>query len=293
MLYNNLSGYLNGKYGRRVRKICVDGGFTCPNRDGKCSVGGCIFCSERGSGEHIRADLMIEEQVREGIARLRDGDGAIVYFQNFTNTYAPVHILKERYDASLIDERIVALAIGTRPDCISKEVCELIASYRSRLDVWVELGLQSASDKTAEIINRGYKTEVFISAARMLREYGIPFVVHLMIGLPGEGDAELESTVKVVAAEQPFGVKIHSVYVCRGTRLEEMYLAKEYTPIDMETYVRRAVYVLRHLPKETVIHRLTGDCPSDLLVAPIWNGDKNTVIRMINKELEREEEGHA
>ena len=285
MLYNNLSGYLVGKYGKKVRKICVDGGFTCPNRDGRCSVGGCIFCSERGSGEHIRAGLCIAEQVKDGLSRLKAGEGAIVYFQNFTNTYAPVSVLKERYDAALIDDRIVALAIGTRPDCISEDICELIASYRERVDVWVELGLQTSSDKTAQIINRGYKTEVFFAAAKTLTEFSIPFVVHLMIGLPGESDAELRDTVEAVASVEPFGVKIHSVYVCRGTVLEAMYKNGEYEPITAEEYVRRAVFVLRNLPKETVIHRLTGDCPSELLVAPLWNADKNAILRAINDKL--------
>ena len=286
MLYNNLSGYLVGKYGKKVRKICVDGGFTCPNRDGKCSVGGCIFCSERGSGEHIRAGSDIGEQVREGLSRLRVGDGAIVYFQNFTNTYAPLDVLRARYDASLIDDRIVALAIGTRPDCIDEGVCRLIASYKDRVDVWVELGLQTASDRTAHVINRGYKTETFLEAAHLLTEHGIPFVVHLMIGLPGEGDDELSDTVRTVASVKPFGVKIHSVYVCRGTVLEKMYNDGRYMPIDVDTYVDRAVYVLKNLPRDTVIHRLTGDCPTELLVAPMWNADKNAVLRAINNKLE-------
>ena len=285
MLYNNLSGYLRKKYGTRVRKICVDGGFTCPNRDGKCSVGGCIFCSERGSGEHIRAGLSIGGQVKDGLLRLRDGDAAIVYFQNFTNTYAPVSVLRERYDASLIDDRIVALAIGTRPDCIDESICELIASYKDRLDVWVELGLQTASDRTAAIINRGYTTDVYKRAVRMLDSFGIPHVVHLMIGLPEEGDDELSGTVKLLNSTHPWGVKIHSVYVCRGTRLEQMYLRGEYDPIDADTYIRRAAYVIRCIPKDTVIHRLTGDCPSEILVAPRWDIDKNAVIRAINEKL--------
>ena len=208
-----------------------------------------------------------------------------MYFQNFTNTYAPIPVLKERYDAALIDERIVALAIGTRPDCISEDVCKLISSYREKVDVWVELGLQTSSDKTAELINRGYKTEVFFAAAKMLTEYSVPFVVHLMIGLPNESDAELCETVEAVARVKPFGVKIHSVYVCRGTVLEAMYNKGEYQPISAEDYVRRAVYVLRNLPKETVIHRLTGDCPSELLVAPLWNSDKNAILKAINDKL--------
>ena len=153
-MYKTLSKYLKDRYGTRVKKICIDGGFTCPNRDGTAGVGGCVFCGERGAGEHICAERSIKEQVEGELAKGR-ADAYIAYFQNFTNTYAPTETLKARYDAALIDERIKVLAIGTRPDCISDEVCRLIASYKDKLDVWVELGLQSASDKTAEKINRG------------------------------------------------------------------------------------------------------------------------------------------
>lgn len=288
MLYNNLSGYFKKKYGGKIKKICIDGGFTCPNRDGTCGIGGCIFCSERGSGEHIEAGVSIKRQVENFFAKNPSAVGYIAYFQNFTNTYAPVSVLKERYDAALIDSRIVALAIGTRPDCINDEICELIASYRERVDVWVELGLQTASDKTAELINRGYKTEIYLRAAELLEKHGIPMVTHLMIGLPGEGDSELYETVEVVKRAHPWGIKIHSVYISRGSRLEEMYYRGEYTPIDMETYVKRAVYVIKNVSADTVIHRLTGDCPRGLLVAPEWNTLKNTVIAKINEKLEEE-----
>lgn len=288
MLYNNFSGYLKKKYGGKIKKICIDGGFTCPNRDGTCGMGGCIFCAERGAGEHIEAGRSIERQVEDFFEAAPAADGYIAYFQNFTNTYAPVSVLRERYDAALRDGRIVALAVGTRPDCISPEVCELISSYKDRVDVWVELGLQTASDKTAKIINRGYESSVYLEAVAMLKKYGIDSVTHIMIGLPDEGDRELTETVKMINSADPWGIKIHSVYVCRGSVLEKMYQNGEYCPISMEDYIRRAAYVLTHINPETVVHRLTGDCPKGMLVAPEWNTEKNTVIEGIVRTMEKD-----
>jgi radical SAM protein (TIGR01212 family) len=161
MLYNNLSGFFKKKYGTRLKKICIDGGFSCPNRDGKCGTGGCIYCGERGAGEHIDPSPSITEQVKKTLARASESDKFIAYFQNFSNTYADLSTLKKRYDAALIDERIVCLAIGTRPDCLDEEKVRLIAEYKERVDVWVELGLQTENDKTADLINRGYKKEGF------------------------------------------------------------------------------------------------------------------------------------
>ena len=286
MLYNNLSGYLKEKYGKRVRKICIDGGFTCPNRDGKIGTGGCIYCSERGSGEHIKAGTSIRAQVMAALSLATEDDRFIAYFQNYTNTYAEPRVLRERYDAALIDERIKVLAIGTRPDCINEEVASLIASYRERVDVWVELGLQTASDATAKIINRGYDSSVYLEAVRVLKKYGISVVTHIMIGLPSEGESELRETVKILNDADPWGIKIHSVYVAEGTTLAKMYRDGSYTPIDMETYIERAAYVLTHINPGAVIHRLTGDCPRELLVAPSWNTEKNAVISGIVKKME-------
>ena len=286
MLYNNLSSYLKSKYGSRVSKICIDGGFGCPNRDGTCGTGGCIYCGERGAGEHIDPTVSICEQVKNQLARGSDDSRYIAYFQNFTNTYAPLDVLKERYDSALTDERIIALAIGTRPDCISDEIAELIASYKDRVDVWVELGLQTASDVTANIINRGYKTEVYKRAAECLTSHGIPFVTHMIIGLPGEGVGEIDSTVDVINESGSWGVKIHSIYVMEGTALAEMYQRGEYEPPALEEYVRLSARSLSRLKPDMVVHRITGDCPDGLLVAPEWNRDKNKVINLIRKRLE-------
>ena len=285
MLYNNLSGYLKTKYGKRLKKICVDGGFSCPNRDGTKGVGGCIYCSERGSGEHICGSMSIRAQVEKALGSAKSDDLFIVYFQNFTNTYAPVDVLRSRYDEALIDERIKILAIGTRPDCITEEIAELISSYKNRVDVWVELGLQTASDETAKEINRGYESSVYTEAVGILRKHKIDTVTHLMIGLPGENDENLRKTVELVNSVGSWGVKIHSVYVPKGTMLAKMFSEGKYVPIDIETYVNRVVYTLTHIAPCVVVHRITGDCPRELLVAPEWNSDKNAVIEKINRRM--------
>ena len=285
MNYKSLSEYFKERYGRRLKKICIDGGFSCPNRDGRCGEGGCIFCGERGAGEHIDPSLSIRRQVERGLEGRSPDELFVAYFQNFTNTYAPVSTLKERYDSALIDERIRVLAIGTRPDCIDEGVAELIASYKDKVDVWVELGLQTASDRTAKIINRGYETSVYKRAKKILDDYGIPVVVHIIIGLPGEGREELSETVELIKQTAPFGLKIHSIYVSRGTRLCELYERGEYTPPTMEEYIDSAVYALSRIGDEVVIHRLTGDCPRELLAAPAWNTEKSKVIDEIRKRL--------
>jgi len=285
LLYNNLSGYLRGKYGRRLSKICIDGGFCCPNRDGKCGTGGCIFCGERGAGEHIDGTAGIEEQVRAALLTAREDDLFIAYFQNFTNTYAPVNVLRERYEAALIDPRIKILSVGTRPDCIDREVTELLSEYGSEREVWVELGLQTANDETALRINRGYMRNRFDEAISLLSEAGIAVVVHLMIGLPGEDMSDLSETVKYLSRFDIFGLKIHSVYVMKDTVLGEMYLKNLYTPPTLEEYAEAAAYVLSHTPESVVIHRITGDCPDGMLLAPEWNRNKHAVIEAINERL--------
>ncbi|MBO5945407.1 MAG: TIGR01212 family radical SAM protein, partial [Clostridia bacterium] len=271
--------------GKRMKKICIDGGFSCPNRDGKCGTGGCICCGERGAGEHIDPTSSIGEQVRSALSMGAENDNFIAYFQNFTNTYAPVDILKERYDAALIDERIRILSIGTRPDCIDEDVCKLLAEYNKDREVWVELGLQTSSDLTASVIRRGYTLDVFKSAAALLKKYGIKTFVHMIIGLPGEGEDEALDTARTIAKIRPFGVKIHSIYVMEGTELARMYRENRYTPPSLDEYKSICAKVIATLPSDTVIHRITGDCPRSMLVAPDWNADKNEIIKRIQEEL--------
>ncbi len=287
-LYNNLSGYFREKYGQRMKKICIDGGFSCPNRDGSCGRGGCIYCGERGAGEHIDPKSSIGEQVRAALDGGAESDLFVAYFQNFTNTYAPVDTLRERYDAALIDDRIKVLAIGTRPDCIDEDVCALIAEYKKTHDVWVELGLQTANDKTAEIINRGYYLDTFEYALKLLNKYGIPAVVHLIVGLPGESLSDIKKTAEYISRQNIWGIKIHSIYVMKNTRLAEMYEKGEYQPPSLSEFADGAVYILTHISPDTVVHRLTGDCPKDELLAPLWNSDKHKVIAEITGALERE-----
>ncbi len=289
MPYNRFSTYLREKYRGKVRKICIDGGFSCPNRDGTCGEGGCIFCGERGAGEHIDRTLSIKEQARAGLDRLKEGERAIIYFQNFTNTYAGVEVLRERYDAALIDSRIVALAIGTRPDCISEETLDLLAEYQKRLDVWVELGLQTASDKTAALINRGYKTSRFVEAVDLLKSRGIPVVAHMIIGLPDEVGEDIDHTVDLLNSVPIWGVKIHSLYVMSGTRLSLMYESGEFLPGSVERYIELCARAIARLRPDIVIHRLTGDCPEGMLVAPKWPLTKSEIISAVIKKLHTEE----
>ena len=287
MLYYNLSSYLREKYNKRMKKICIDAGFTCPNRDGKCGTGGCIFCGERGSGEHINQNLSIKAQVESALAGTKEDELFIAYFQNFTNTYAPASVLKERYDSALIDERIKILSIGTRPDCIDEEIAKLIATYNDKYEVWVELGLQTANDATAALINRGYERGVFENAMRILSDYKIKTVVHLMLGLPGEDINDNIKSAEYVASFTPFGVKVHSLYVMRDTALEKIYNEKAYTPPTLSEYSDAAAEVLARISPRTVVHRITGDCPRDMLVAPDWNRDKNEIINAVNQAMIR------
>ena len=285
MEYYNLSTYLRSRFGKRLRKICIDGGFTCPNRDGKCGTGGCIYCGERGAGEHIDSTLSIKEQVTSALSTAKKDEEFIVYFQNFTNTYADTDTLRERYDAALIDERIRVLSIGTRPDCIDEETVKLLSEYNEGYEVWVELGLQTANDETADIINRGYHIDAFERAMALLSKYKIKVVVHIIIGLPGEGEGEIRKTAKYLSAFDLFGLKIHSIYVMEGTRLADMYREKRYTPPTLDEYISSAISVITHTSEKTVIHRLTGDCPRNMLIAPEWNKDKSAVIDAITKSM--------
>jgi radical SAM protein (TIGR01212 family) len=287
MRYNNLSTYFREKYGKRVKKICIDGGFSCPNRDGRCGHGGCIYCGERGAGEHIDHTVSIRDQVERELKRGADDDVFLAYFQNFTNTYADVDTLRKRYDAALIDERIKLISIGTRPDCIDEEIAELIAEYQKTHEVWVELGLQTANDRTADIINRGYHREAFERAMDILKRHKIPVVVHLIVGLPEEGIQEIIETAKYLRGFDIFGIKIHSIYVMDGTTLAEMYKRGDYTPPTLQEYIEGATYLITHINPKTVIHRITGDCPENMLLAPQWNRDKNAVIKAVQDELEQ------
>ena len=284
--YNHLNTYLKEKFGERTLKICIDAGFTCPNRDGTKGVGGCIFCGERGSGEHLKT-IDIASQVENHLASYRGmrANKFIVYFQNFTNTYDSIENLKKKYDSALIDERIVGIQIATRPDCINEEIARLLFSYTDKYSVCVELGLQTSNENTGKVINRCYTNEDFINAVTILRKYNIEIVTHIMVGLPGETHKDIVNSVNFVNNLDIQGLKIHSTYVTNDTKLNAMYENNQYSPITLEYYLDELCYIITHLRKDIVLHRISGDAPKDMLVAPSWNSHKKLVLNGIDKIL--------
>ena len=282
--YRHLNTYLKEKFGERTLKIPVDGGFTCPNRDGKISKGGCMFCSQRGSGEHLKLKP-IPVQVKEHLESYRGkrANKFIVYFQNFTNTYDTISNLKKKYDSSLIDEKIVGLDIATRPDCINQDVIKLLKTYKNKLDVTVELGLQTTNDYVAKLINRGYSLATFTKAVNMLNEARIDVVVHIMIGLPNETKEDIIKTTEYLNTLKISGIKIHSTYIVKDTILEKWYKEGKYEPITLDYYLENLLYVITHIDKNIVIHRITGDAPKELLVEPKWNMHKKWILNGLDK----------
>ena len=303
--YKHLNSYLKEKFGERTLKICIDGHFTCPNRDGSCSKNGCIFCSEKGSGEHIlringNKQLLNSldknahiESVKSSISKQvenyfnsyksKRANKFIAYFQNFSNTYDSIENLKEKYDAALINSKIVGLELATRPDCINEDIVKLLKTYTKKYYVCVELGLQTSNDSTGKIINRGYSSEDFTNAVALLNKYDIDVVCHIMVGLPNEDLTDLKNTVKFLNEHKLQGIKIHSTYVVKNTELEKMYNAGKYNPISLENYLDALVFIITHINPNFIIHRISGDAPKELLVAPEWNLHKKLVLNGLDK----------
>lgn len=289
--YKHLNKYLKEKFGERTLKICIDGGFTCPNRDGTCGYKGCIFCSEKGSGDLINYHKNISEQVINYFKsyKAERANKFIAYFQNFTNTYDTVENLKSKYDAALIDDRIVGLEVATRPDCINEDIVKLLKSYTDKYYVCVELGLQTSNDITGKLINRGYSSEQFTNAVGLLNKYNIDVVAHIMIGLPSESFEDVKATVNFINMHNIQGLKIHSTYVIKNTVLADMYLNGSYTPISLDYYLEALTYVVTHISPDIVIHRISGDAPKDLLLAPEWNLHKKWVLNGFDKILREQD----
>lgn len=287
---NYVNEYLKEKFGERTLKICIDGKFTCPNRDGTCGTGGCIFCGERGSGEHIHSIEDITKQVQDYFLtyRAERANKFLIYFQNFTNTYDTVENLKKKYDAALCDKRIVGLCVATRPDCIDEEIVQLLHSYKKNYYVSVELGLQTSDNIIGNKINRGYTSDVFSKAVALLNQYKIDVVAHIMVGLPDETFETIENTINFVNSHNLQGLKIHSTYVISGTKLAEWYQNNTYQPITLEYYLDTLTYILTHVSPNLVIHRISGDAPKNLLLAPEWNLHKKWVMNGIEKKLKEE-----
>ena len=289
--YQTYEYYLRHTFGRKVAKLPLDGGFSCPNLDGTCGHGGCIYCSGRGSGDFApEAVLPIAEQIwlqKDAFSRKWDVGACIAYFQAHTNTYAPVSILREKFEEALAQEGIVGLNIATRADCLPDDVVEYLAELAERTVLTVELGLQSSSDETATRINRGHTFTQFCEGVARLRRASekINLCVHLIFGLPGEDREQMLQTVRDVAALHPEQVKIHLLHVLRDTALATLYERGEYTPMEREEYLSVVADALELLPPETVIGRLTGDGKADDLLAPLWSMKKTTVINDLDKLL--------
>lgn len=296
--YKHLNSYLKEKFGERTLKICVDGGFTCPNRDGSLSSYGCIFCSEKGSGEHLKStsnfkcnidDICdsIKSQISNHLNSYKGqrANKFIVYFQNYTNTYDTIENLKKKYDSALIDNKIVGIQIATRPDCINEDVVKLLKTYTDKYYVCVELGLQTSNNEIGKIINRCYISEDFSNAVNLLNKYNIDIVTHIMVGLPFDNFENIKNTVKFINSHNIQGLKIHNVYVVKNTKLCNMYENGLYTPIDFESYIEYLVYIITHINPQIIIHRISGDAPKDLLVAPSWNIHKKWVLNGLDKAL--------
>lgn len=288
--YNTLNGFLREKFnGEKTYKISLDGGFTCPNRDGKVARGGCTFCSARGSGDFAGDRIMsITEQfhdVKEMMQKKWKDGKYIAYFQAYTNTYAPVEVLREKYDEALKDDNVVALAIATRPDCIEEGVVDLLEEYNKKLYTWVELGLQTSNDDTALRINRGYKRDVFTKAVEDLASRGIDVVAHIIFGLPGETKEDMLNTVKYVSNLPIQGIKLHLLHVMENTAMAKELENGDFRLLEMDEYIDIITEAIAMLPQNIVIHRLTGDAPRDLLIGPKWSLKKWEVLNAIDDAL--------
>ncbi len=292
--YYKFSQYLRRQFGIRVHKISVNAGFSCPNKDGKISKDGCIYCDNRSFNIDERwSQRSIETQIKEGINLAKSRFKAkkfIIYFQPHTNTYGPLDLLKERYDIVRRFEDVVGISIGTRPDCIDENVLELINSYTEDYDVWIEYGLQSIHNKTLKLINRGHLYEDFLKAVLLTRKYPrIKICAHVIIGLLYETEEMILETAKVVGNLKIDGVKIHPLHIIKGTKLEEMFLQGLCRALTLSEYIDLAIRFLEYLWPGTIIQRISADCPAELLVAPLWILEKNRVLEGIEKKLVAED----
>ncbi len=288
MYYYSLNEYLQKTFGEKVYKIALDGGMTCPNRDGTLGTRGCIFCSAGGSGEFAASrSLSVTDQLwqaKQRIIRKTDCKRFIAYFQPFTNTYADTDYLRRIFYEAIAPDDIVALSVATRPDCLPDEALDLLCELNKIKPVWIELGLQTIRKRSAEYIRRGYPLEVYDNASIALRSRGINVITHIILGLPGESRDDMLKSVSY-AGERSDGIKLQLLHVLKGTDLYEDYKAGLFEVLSLEQYVDLLCDCIEALPPGTVIHRLTGDGDKRLLAAPMWSGDKKHVLNTINKAL--------
>lgn len=286
MEYLSLNKYLRDTFGDKVYKISLDAGFTCPNRDGKIDTRGCIFCSRGGSGDFAESAESITEQIELGKKRVANkikSGKYIAYFQAFTNTYAPTDVLRKKFYEAVNHKDIVAVSIATRPDCLGSDVIQLLDELNKIKPVFVELGLQSVHKESAEYIRRGYDLSVYDNAVVRLKEIGVNIVVHIILGLPGESKEDMLESVKYVCDSGINGIKLQLLHILKNTDLADEYAQGKVTPLEFEEYLDIIKACVEIIPKDIVIHRLTGDGAKKDLIAPLWSADKKRVINAINK----------
>ena len=290
--YRSLDYMLRERFGEKVYKVTLNGGMSCPNRDGTIGTGGCIFCSEGGSGDFAAdVSLSVTEQIESQIALLsakRPIQKYIAYFQAYTNTYAPVEYLRKIFKEAMSHPGIVALSVGTRPDCLGEEVLDLLEELNRIKPVWIELGLQTIHEKTAQYIRRGYRLSCFDQAVENLRKRNIEVIVHTILGLPGESREEILETMRYLNKKDIQGIKLQLLHVLKGTDLAYDYLAGRFHVYEREEYLALLIECLENLDPEIVIHRITGDGPKDLLIAPLWASRKREVLNLLHHQMKEQ-----
>ncbi len=294
MQYTSLSDYLKSEYGEKLYKLSLSSGCTCPNRDGFLAFGGCIFCSAGGSGEFATPSVLpVAEQIEAAKERIRGkshADKYIAYFQSYTNTYGDVNRLRSLYMDAISHPDVAILSIATRPDCLSDEVLDMLKDLNAIKPVWVELGLQTSKPESIEYIRRGYENSVYEKAVLDLNGLGIKVITHIIIGLPGETYEDMEESVKFACECGTWGLKLQLLHVLKGTDLAKDYESGHFETLSMDEYIDLICRLLAEIPKEIVIHRLTGDGPKELLISPIWSGNKKQVLNRLLNEIRNRDE---
>lgn len=286
--YNDLSSYLKKKFGSRLLKLSIDGGFSCPNR--KNGKKGCKFCSETGSGEFTTKRKSITEQLNAQISFLKEKDkngGYIAYFQSYTNTFLPVEQLRKMYYEAINFPNVKVLSIATRADCFNEDIYNLLADLNKKIEVWIELGLQSSNENTRNNMNIGYSTEIFENCVKRLKELNIKTIFHIIFGLSNETEKDYKNTIDYVNTKKPWGIKIHSLYIQNDCELYEEYLKNSFKVITWDEYINALIMAIENLDKDIIIHRLTGDGDKEKLVAPLWSKNKIKTIGEVSKILKQ------
>lgn len=292
--YYSLDAWLKNTYGCKCYKIALNAHMTCPNRDGTLGTQGCLFCSAGGSGDFAASGTDIRQQLEAGLAlfgRKKVGQHYIAYFQAYTNTYAPMERLRTLYTQALEHPLVCGISIATRPDCLPEPVLKLLSELRQSYPdkfIWIELGLQTMHERTARLIRRGYELPCFESAMKKLHMLDIPVIVHIILGLPGETPEDMLKTVAYLNTQQPFGVKLQLLHVLEDTDLADLYRTRAFTVLEKEEYLDILVNCLTHLSPDIVVHRVTGDGPKKLLIAPAWSSNKRDVLNSLHKKMRLE-----